>query len=131
VDVENPIESLLEEFSSAYRVDKFVKSSGYYISPETVHLPPGDDGQARSFQFVPLTELAKAVADQPGFKLPERSHLHQDRSEKILLKDITDGEAYRNNPYFLNNPDALGILLHSDEFESCNPLGPSKGVHKV
>ena len=32
---------------------------------------------------------------------------------------------------FQDNPDALGLLIYSDELETCNPLGASKGIHKI
>jgi hypothetical protein len=60
---------------------------------------------------VPITELAKAVVSQPGFQF--QSQQPPDLSEKVTLPDITDGEAFRKNKYFIENPNALRIVLFS------------------
>jgi hypothetical protein len=110
-------------------IEIFFRSSSFYISPQTVKLPPNADGKICTFQYVPIIDLVKAIVSQPGFKLP--SHRLPDISEKVSLYDITDGDAYRKNKFFIESPDALGILVYADEHENCNPIGASKGVHKV
>ncbi len=91
-----------------------------------VKIPVNSEGVVRSFQYIPITELVTAIASEPGFNPEVQGAVNTD-----LLRDIRDGEAYRNNPFFRDNPGALGIILYSDEVEICNPLGASKGVHKV
>jgi len=47
------------------------------------------------------------------------------------LNDITDGEAFRTNQFFVQNPSALRIILYQDSFEVANPLGSGKKKHKI
>lgn len=103
-----------------------MKTSEKYIAPVEVKLPPNSEGAIRTFQYIPVTELVTAIASEPGFSGEARSKDNTD-----VLRDIKDGDAYRSNPFFQENPDALGIILYSDEVEICNPLGAAKGVHKI
>ena len=72
-DIENPFLRLQEEFSTSYKIDKFVKNSPYYIQPVTVKLKPDSDGKRRSFQRIPLIQLIEKLVAQPGFTLPAPS----------------------------------------------------------
>lgn len=83
---------LHEDFSSKYKIGKFVKNSDLYIPPVTVKLPPSEEGQIRTFQMVPLTELVPAVVAQAGFG----SH----PSNSGLLHDFVDGSSIKDNPFF-------------------------------
>jgi hypothetical protein len=123
---DNPFLRLHDEFSSSYKISKFVKNSGKYIAPTEVKLPPNSEGVVRTFQYIPIIELVTAIASEPGFKRDAQSPVNSG-----LLRDIKDASSYRNNPFFKDNPDALGIILYSDEVEICNPLSASKGVHKI
>jgi hypothetical protein len=122
----NPFLTLQQEFSSQYKIDKFVKSASNYIPPREVKLPPNSEGVVRSFQYVPVVELVEAIVSSPGYNPAPELEL-----DSGLLHDVKDGSAWRNNSYFKENPTALPLMLYSDEVEICNPLGQSKGVHKI
>jgi hypothetical protein len=123
---DNPFISLQEDFSSVYKRKKFVRGSGFYIPPREVKLPADDTGIVRTFQYIPIIDLVKAIVSDPGFcKQTEYSR------ESETLYDIKDGEFWKNSPYFQNNPTALGLIFYSDELEVCNPLGAAKGKQKV
>ena len=51
--------------------------------------------------------------------------------EETVVKDLRDGEAYRNNNYFKEHPDATPILMFTDELEAVNPLMSARGIHKL
>src|SRR5947199_10115322 len=42
-----------------------------------------------------------------------------------------DGNVYKNNKFFKENPDALRIILYQDAFEIVNPIGAAKKKHKL
>lgn len=44
---------------------------------------------------------------------------------------FSDGDLFRNDPYFLENPHSLWINLYTDKFEVCNPIGAKKSKHKM
>lgn len=48
-----------------------------------------------------------------------------------LYKDNNDGLYFQNHPLFSQQKYALQILLYYDDFETANPLGSKKGIHKL
>jgi hypothetical protein len=96
-----------------------------------VPLPPDSRGVTATYQYISIIELVKTLASQPGFLRSDLRPVEETEKLPVILKDITDGAAYRNNKYFIENPDALVLVLYSDEFEPCNPLGAAKGIHKI
>jgi hypothetical protein len=121
----NPLVALQEEFTSSYKRERFVANSPGYIPPREIKLPPDSSGAVRTFQYVPITELVKAIVSDPGF-LPATPSQRDD-----VIHDVKDGSAWHSNPYFQENKNAFSLLLYSDELEICNPLGPAKGKQKI
>ncbi len=123
---ENPFVSLHGDFSTVYKRKKFVKNSKNYIPPREVKLPPDNSGTKRTFQYIPVTDLVKAIAGDPGFK----QELDFPKQREMLY-DFKDGAFWKNNDFFRNNPEALAMIFYSDELEVCNPLGAARGRQKV
>ena len=48
-----------------------------------------------------------------------------------LMNDYCDGEFFKRNPIFQEDPCALQIQLYYDELELCNPLGSKVKKHKL
>ena len=59
----------------------------------------------------------------------ERNNL--DKADKDVLRDFTDGSAFKQNKYFKSNPGAYAAHFYSDAVEVSNPLGAAKGKHKI
>ncbi|CAI5671395.1 unnamed protein product [Oreochromis niloticus] len=57
--------------------------------------------------------------------------LHEKQTQAGLYKDINDGLYFQNHPLFSQQKYALQILLYYDDFETANPLGSKKGIHKL
>ena len=101
---DNLFVDLHEEFSSSYKIQKYVMNSGNYISPVSIKLsPPADGGQGRTFQYIPLTELVPAIVSQPGFGSATNCPKAPNND---VLQDVKDGTAYQNSQYF-----KVGLLL--------------------
>ncbi|XP_070525461.1 uncharacterized protein [Cardiocondyla obscurior] len=49
--------------------------------------------------------------------------------ENNLLKDFTDGNAFKSNTFFKENPNGLRLILYQDDFEVVTPIGSAKGKH--
>ena len=47
------------------------------------------------------------------------------------IRDIKNGDCYKRNKYFQENPEAYGAILYSDAIELKNPLGAARGSYKV
>ena len=50
---------------------------------------------------------------------------------KPTLEDYCDGESFKVHPLFSRHKESLQILFYYDEVEICNPLGSSRGKHKL
>lgn len=48
-----------------------------------------------------------------------------------FYRDISDGSYFKNRSLFSQQEPALQIQLYYDDFETANPLGSKKGVHKL
>ncbi|XP_026018914.1 uncharacterized protein LOC113019411 [Astatotilapia calliptera] len=48
-----------------------------------------------------------------------------------LYRDLNDGSYFKNHSLFSQQEHALQIQLYYDDFETANPLGSKKGVHKL
>ena len=64
-----------------------------------------------NFNYVPIQEVKP---HQEGF-----------------YRDISNGSYFKNHSLFSQQEPALQIQLYYDDFETANPLGSKKGVHKL
>lgn len=78
--------------------------------------------------YVPLLGTLRSIFKNKDI----RECFFQEKSfEEGTYKDINDGLYFRRHPLFSTKKHALQILLFFDEFETANPLGAKKGVHKL
>lgn len=47
------------------------------------------------------------------------------------LKDLSDGELFNSHALFSKQNHAIQIKLFCDDFETANPLGSKKVIHKL
>lgn len=47
------------------------------------------------------------------------------------MEDYCDGQLYKQNKLFMEDPCALQIQLYYDEIEVCNPIGSFAKKHKL
>jgi len=128
---ENPFIELQNEFSSFFKIDKFVRNDPAfkYIEPipHKIVLPPtdiSDEPKEVNWIHISISETLSNIIEDPGFQ-PEI------RQEDELIRDIKDGRVYKSHPYFQKHPDAYTLLLYSDAIELANPLGAKKGTYKL
>lgn len=80
------------------------------------------------FTYVPiLGTLVSVFTNQELCKCFQQVKVHEDG----IFKDINDGSYFRNHPLFSQQKHALQIQLYYDDFETANPLGSKKGIHKL
>jgi hypothetical protein len=128
---ENPFLELQKEFSSYYKIDKFVRNdpSFKYIEPEEHKikiLPAADSDHPKegNFVYISVAETLANITADPGFQ-------SEKQQEDGLLRDVKDGHVYKSNPFFTEHPEAYTLMLYSDAVELNNPLGAKKGVYKL
>lgn len=80
------------------------------------------------FAYVPILETLRAV-----FKNPELADMFRPRyiPKEGLYADLRDATYFKENPLFSIEKDAIQIQLFYDDFETANPLGSKKGIHKL
>ncbi len=119
----NLFQGLQEDFKSYYLVEKFLNTSQAfkYIEPTEIRL---DSDKDQTFQYVSIVDTIATIIQDPTFS-PENP------SADGMLRGVKDGTAYAQNKFFQENKDALTIEIYSDAIELANPLGASRGKHKI
>ena len=71
----------------------------------------------------------KALLEDPTFikQKQDDSYFH----EEDVFKDVRDGVNFRSNSFFLENPNAVPLMIFQDELEVANPLGSGRTKHKI
>lgn len=122
----NPINGLLR---NKYCREKYYKTFFNYISPLPISLTEEVTSKTQ-FYYVPILETIYCLlSNKRVFELC--FSLSKSTNNDNIFKDLRDGDNFKNNSFFINNPNALQILLYQDAFEICNPLGSSRKKHKI
>lgn len=81
-----------------------------------------------TFIYVPILESLKFM-----FRNPEICVFLQREcsSEPDAYHDFCDGSYFKTHPLFSAKRHALQIQLYYDDFETANPLGSKRGIHKI
>ena len=80
------------------------------------------------FAYVPILETLQSILRNPHLSdMFMSSHNPKDG----VYFDINDGLHMKRHPLFSQKKNALQIQLFFDEFETANPLGSKKGIHKL
>ncbi|XP_023821499.1 uncharacterized protein LOC101158135 isoform X1 [Oryzias latipes] len=81
-----------------------------------------------TFVYIPILETIKFIwRNSEICKLLKHHHF----SKTNVLEDFCDGSYFKAHPLFSEKPNSLQILLYYDDFETANPLGSKRTVHKV
>lgn len=80
------------------------------------------------FVYVPILGTLQSL-----FKNSEicDAFLQPKEHEKGIYRDICDGSLFQCNALFSQRRHAIQIQLYYDDFETANPLGSKKGIHKL
>jgi hypothetical protein len=119
----NPFQDLQQDFKSYYFVEKYLKSSPAFKFSDPTEIRLGSEKNC-TFQYISILETISTIIQDPTFS-PENP------SEDGMLRGVKDGSAYAENKFFQENKDALTIEIYSDAVELSNPLGASRGKHKI
>lgn len=83
----------------------------------------------KSFYYIPLIQSLKQLLRNS--RIFSMVSTVPQRSREGFLYDFTDGALFTSHPLYSQRPNALQILLYSDEIEICNPLGPHASANKL
>ena len=56
---------------------------------------------------------------------------HRRDTPSHCLCDVCDGQLFKEHPLFSTDPNALQLLIYTDDVETANPLGSYRGTHKI
>ncbi|XP_023184309.1 uncharacterized protein LOC111606963 [Xiphophorus maculatus] len=109
------------------RVQTFKKNFNY-VEPKKIFLGRDENRTDRFAYYVPLRKTLKCLLESDLWK---KSRQHTSESPSDILSDINDGQIYKFNNFFVENPSCLKLILYQDAFEVVNPLGSAKTRHKI
>lgn len=126
----NPISAAFSEeglLGTAYKRNQYLKEHFSIVEPLEYIL---DAKEGRTFQYVPILQSLSQILK------------NSDIQEKVLkstrhcissghYSSFHDGSHFKENTFLSGEELRLSLLLYSDDFEICNPLGTSRKKHKV
>ena len=109
VEKQDPLDEAKEELESEHKRINFLKNTFNHVEPETIKLPTENGAPHESYQYIPLTHSLKLLLEDETFikQKIEDSYYH----EPGIIKDLRDGEYYRSNHFFEENPEAVGLIM--------------------
>ena len=116
------------QLSTQRKLDSYVENNFPFVKPQQHILGVGHNGKQHTYQYVPILESLKVMLSHEDV-LAQVQNSHQSRDEK--LRDICDGEVYKENPLFNVDEQALQIIFYYDDFGASNPLGNKTKKYKL
>lgn len=83
----------------------------------------------KSFYYVPLIESLKQLLT--NVRIFTMLNTAPQRNREGYFYNFTDGSLFTSHPLFSQRPNALQIILYTDEIEICNPLGSHASANKL
>ena len=113
---------IFKELRSNYMRMQYFKKQFNYIAPIEIALKFDSPFRQKNIYYVPIIDSIKLIIQNGPVKYGH--------SRSSFFEDIYDGMMYKQNHLF-ETLDSLKIILYQDSFETCNPLGSSKLIHKM
>ena len=125
----DPFQKAREQLLNESRRKQFINGSFPSVQPETVQLSGKDSLTKDTYQYVPIEDSLRVLLEDETYilqKIEDPYHYDPD-----VIKDVRDGDCFRQNEFFQEHPEAVPLIVFSDELEVCNPLGAGKTKHKI
>lgn len=100
-----------------------------YIQPKKVTLGNDENMTPRFAYYIPVKQTVNNLLESELWKNSVSQQSCETDSDD--LGDISDGQNFKSNQFFIENPGCLKLILYQDSFEVVNPLGSAKKKHKV
>ncbi|XP_028414898.1 uncharacterized protein LOC114537984 [Dendronephthya gigantea] len=132
-------DSVFEGLNTEYQQQSFFKSQFNLVEPrkeklgvQWKHVTCGGRKILKRITaydyLVPLLQNLEALLNNPDV-MNEVDNPHS--SDDGIMRDIMDGEFFRNHPIFSRNNKALQLLSYYNDLELANPLGSKAKIHKI
>lgn len=113
---------------TTYSRNQVFKNMFKYVEPVKVPLGNDENMTEKFAYYIPVIKTLKGLLESELWK---NSVAQQSSETKSELCDINDGQNFKSNKFFNDNPGCLKLILYQDAFEIVNPLGSAKKTHKV
>ena len=133
--------NIFETLQTPYQHLHFVKmNSAYYVEPKEMILGYRIENKyvsnvmkrmsiADTYQYIPIIDTLTVIFKNPSlYALLNSETLNKSPTE---LMSFLDGNLYKKNSFFIENPHALRLHLYYDDLEVVNPLGSKTSIHKI
>jgi hypothetical protein len=120
------------ELRSEYlRVETF-KNLFHFVNPLRMRFGCDEFGNEKFFFYVPILNTLSHLLSHSSILQEFLSNAENapSNNDTQWFKNIHDGKAFKSN-LFLKDGKKIRIILYQDALELCNPLGSSKGIHKI
>lgn len=81
-----------------------------------------------TFMYVPIIKTLEKIVSSPTYL---KYFCKPVDCNPTRIESFLDTISFRNNPLYSKHPNSLQIQLFYDDFETVNPLGSKRGVHKL
>ena len=131
----DPFMNAQEELSTEFKRKQFMEENFKYVKPREIVLNEDETKLGASkdvVHYVPILDALKVLIEDKSFVSVLEDAAEEEKIEKKdIILDVKDGNAYKTNKFFNENPSAFALMLYSDGVELTNPLSSGKGKHKI
>ena len=115
VNSNDPFDQARGQLENESKRFRFISDNFPNVKPETVLLSPEDSECKATYQHVSVPASLKILLEDPTFirQKMEDPYFYQEG----VIQDVRDGESYRSNKFFKENPSAVPLILFQDELE--------------
>ncbi|XP_049331198.1 uncharacterized protein LOC125799173 [Astyanax mexicanus] len=140
LDIFNNFEDPFARVSTTYMQDSAVKELFGVVEAQEIEIAQSacykGQGPARALAvrseciyYIPLIKSLEQLLSHPVVLSMFDKGVETCRAG--FLKDIIDGDILKSHPLFSVRPNALQLILYTDEIELCNPLGSHASKNKL
>lgn len=115
------------KLDTEYKRFTFLKSLNLLVEPVTLSLGnicPSKPSNVAKIQFISIRKTLLNLFEIPGFLNEIESYMNVSSDN---ISDIKDGHLHQSHDHL----GKLPLVLYFDDYETGNPLGSHKGVHKM
>ena len=134
-DIDHILSSLKDLCPDLQKVDtlwkriNYFKNSNVYIEPKAVVVGITKRGKPDSIQYVSLIETMEKIFSNQTFFKECKNYMSMKPENPTIIGDFKDGSTFQGSVE--TGQLTFPFVVYYDDFESGNPLGSKKGVHKI
>ena len=135
VDIDDIIKSVkqispeLENVATVHKRINYFKKKKVYVKPTNKVMGVTAKGFPDSITCISLIDTMKKIFSDNNFFELCKNYMSSQLEDPTILTDFKDGSTFQTSVQ--TNQLTLPFVLYYDDFESGNPLGSKRGIHKI